>query len=656
MKARFINFFILTVLLQDVVAQDPGLEFGKISMAELMMKDCAFENGAGAMNLSNTAKITFAYNGLTDVFRTETEYIVRIKIFNSRGFPAANVKIPYVAKSRYSDIKDLEAYIYSLDAAGKIIKTRVPKKDIFTGKSGEKESFSYISFTFPDLLPGAVIEYKYTRVNKNSHFVEPWFFQDLIPTAFSKVTAVVPTYLNMDYYVLAADSVEKYAFYRVYEGGSYNENTHAYTMRNIHSFRTEPLMTSIKDNLERVEFSLSPAWMFNGYNTSPLEKMKSFNYDLLKFWYFGRQFNWLLPTTVKFTDSISHLHFLADKIAAVYNYVKRNITWKDEQTFFCNDSIAGCLNAKSGNSAEMNILLLNLLRKAGVDCLPVLISTRENGSPDINLGSISQFNGVDVLVTDNSYRYILDCTQKELSYRMPPLNVLNSYGYIVDDDKMGWLLLMNRELLMKKEIDVYGEMDSTGQVKGSAKSFFIGFAKTEALDAFKEDNRQKEKEKNDVLDNTPNLIIDSSRLEPSDDRQDTLIQKIAFHFTTSSSDKFYFLNPFIFSFFNKNPFVANERFSDINFGSNQSVLVQARIKIPPNFSVETIPDNIYLKKSDSTISFERKMHVENNYLVIKNILIIRNAIFIKEDYADLKLFFDKFYGLLNQQIVFKTKE
>jgi hypothetical protein len=656
MKVRLIAFSILFLFWRQTIAQDLRLQLEKVSKADLLLKDCPFEKGVGAMNLVKTAKITFGYNNLTDVPRIETEYIVRIKIFNSLGFTAANIKIPYVANSRYSNIKDLEAYIYSINAAGNITKTKVAKKDIYTGKSGEKESFSYISFTFPDLSPGAVIEYKYTRVDKNSRFLVPWFFQDLLPTAFSKVTAIVPTYLNMDYYVLAGDSVERYTFYRQYEGGLYNEDTHSYAMHNIRAFKEEPLMTSVKDNLERVEFSLSIRTWFSANGGSPAEKMRFLNYHLLNSHYVGWQFDWPLPKTVHFTDSVSHLSKAADKVAAIYNYVKANVTWNGEQTFFCSDSISGCLNAKSGNSADMNILLLNLLRKAGVNCLPVLVSTRENGSPDINFGSISQFNGIDILVIDSAYRYILDCTQKELSYKMPPFNVLNSYGYIVDNAKMGWLLLMNRNLLMKKEIDLHAEMNSSGLVKGTATFLFIDFAKTEALKELKEDNEKKAGDKNDELDNTPSLVIDSSRMEPSDDRQDTLTQKIAFHFTPSSSDKFYFLNPFIFSFFNKNPFIENERFSDVNFGSNQSISVQAHIKIPPDFSLETIPDNIYLKKNDSTISFERKIYTENNYLIIKNILVIRQAVFIKEDYPDLKLFFDKFYGLLNQQIVLKRKD
>jgi hypothetical protein len=69
--------------------------------------------------------------------------------------------------------------------------------------------------------------------------------------------------------------------------------------------------------------------------------------------------------------------------------------------------------------------------------------------------------------------------------------------------------------------------------------------------------------------------------------------------------------------------------------------------------VESLPGNVALYKNDSTICFERKLSVEDRYLVISNSLTIRNAIYIKEDYAMLKAFFDKFYALTNEQVVLK---
>ncbi|HEX4375439.1 MAG TPA: transglutaminase domain-containing protein, partial [Puia sp.] len=119
------------------------------------------------------------------------------------------------------------------------------------------------------------------------------------------------------------------------------------------------------------------------------------------------QFDKSLDGTEQFIDSVNQIKNTPGKIDAIYKFVKKNIEWNNEQTFYC-DSIEECWRAKQGSSAEMNILFLNLLRKVGVRCLPILISTRENGIPDPDFASLSQFNGVDILAVDSNTIYTID--------------------------------------------------------------------------------------------------------------------------------------------------------------------------------------------------------------------------------------------------------
>src|SRR5580658_8645017 len=73
-------------------AQEKLPDFGNISLAELTMKDCPFEKGAGAMNLIKTATIGFDLGIYSHAPIVTTEYRVRIKLFRKSGFEAANIK------------------------------------------------------------------------------------------------------------------------------------------------------------------------------------------------------------------------------------------------------------------------------------------------------------------------------------------------------------------------------------------------------------------------------------------------------------------------------------------------------------------------------------------------------------------------------------
>lgn len=640
--------------LNSVNGQATIPEFGKVSMEELSMKECPFEKGANAMNLVREAKIGFNYNDFSGVFSIKTETIVRIKIFNKLGFSSSNIKIPYLSNSRYEKITDIEAFLYSLDSDGKIVKEKLERKDIFREKTSEKNTFDYISFTFPNLNPGAVIEYRFTRTDKNTRFLMPWFFQDELPTYVSKVTLVVPTYVFMRYYVLA-DPVIKDSSFKKYEGGLYNEETRAYTMQKIHSFKVEPLMTSVKDNLQRVEFSLK----HSGFIEKQFKDVPSYiNFQLLWTDEFGLQFEKPIPGTEKYIDSVKRLKGLPDKMEAVFNYVKKNVEWNGEQTFYCDDSLSACWKNKTASNAEMNLLLLNLLRKAGVPAYPLLVSSHENGSPDMNIASVSQFNGVDVVVTDSVTRrkYFLDCTQKDLSYRIPPYNVLNSFGYLIDPYKNSWMLILDPRILLKSEISVDAVIDTNGHVTGKSNMLFWGYSKAQTLRELKEKNSNTHTEENDLAGTFPGLTIDSMVMPNTYEDNDSLVIKDHFHLDIPPNGGFYFFSPFMFSSFKKNPFIENERYTDIDFGSSQLYSTKIDLKIPQSFTIESLPKDIRMYKTDSTISFTRTVVRESDHILIRNYFVIKTANFIKEDYADIKTFFDKFYSLFNDQIILKSKD
>jgi hypothetical protein len=633
-------------------AQEKLPDFGNISLAELTMKDCPFEKGAGAMNLIKTATIGFDLGIYSHAPIVTTEYRVRIKLFRKSGFEAANIKIPYSSRSRSTKITDVSAYIYSLDESGKIVREKVEKREIFKEKSKAANAINALSFTFPDLKEGSVLEYRYTKVDKNSSRIAPWLFQDDLPTAISMVSASVPGYATMAYHVVGADGVEKDSSVKTYANRSYNEDNRSFTMRNVRSFRIEPLMTSLKDNMQRVEFSLSPRSIVQLIFSKPEYHWVALNHYLLEASFFGEQFDRPLDGTGLFMDSVRKLGRQDEKIAAIYNYVQRNVQWNDERTFYC-DSLEACLRSKSGSSAEMNLLCLNLLRKAGIPCMPVLVSTRDNGNPDQDFPSIGQFNGVDLLVQDSTGNHFIDCTQEGLSFKMPPLNILNCNAYIVDPQRNGWVFILEQRMLMKDEVLIDAAMDTTGRVSGTARFSYIGFGKTERLQEAKDKDEESAK---DVVTEAPtDLVMDTMTTEKREEDNDTLVEEGRFHYKPTNTEQLYFLNPFLFGGFKKNPFKDSTRYTDIDFGCNQSYRFELRIRLPANFMMASLPPKASIKMGDSSIIFDREAFMEGDKIIIRNVFELRTTIFFKEDYPNLKTFFDKFYALLNEEVLLKKK-
>jgi len=184
---------------------------------------------------------------------------------------------------------------------------------------------------------------------------------------------------------------------------------------------------------------------------------------------------------------------------------------------------------------------------------------------------------------------------------------------------------------------------------------FWGYSKAQTLRELKEKSNNTNTEKTDLAGTFPSLIIDSTTLPNSDGDNDSLSIWNHFHLKIQSNGGFYFFSPFMFSSFKKNPFIENERYTDIDFGSSQLFSTKIDLKIPKYLTIENIPKDITMYKTDSTISFRRTIVQESDHILIRNYFVIKNANYIKEDYADLKTFFDRFYSLFNDQIILKSK-
>ncbi|HRH49633.1 MAG TPA: DUF3857 domain-containing protein [Panacibacter sp.] len=646
-----IVFFLLIVI--EINAQSP--KFGQADVAELQMKECPFEKDAAAMFLVNevTATVTVdSYNG--DV-KIEYEHRVRIKIFNENGYKYASIVIPYFANKRLTRITDIDAVMYQLDESGKPVTKNIDKDEIFKDKAEGKKGYNSIRFTYSGLKPGAVVEYRYTKTRKGSSYLEPWLFQDQIPTQTSLCTILAPKEVKINTHFVTLQQAIEDSVAREREASK--RELRRYIMYNVPSFRIEPLMSSVKDNLQRVEFSLAPARSFFGILESNAETRWSFyNMALLRSPFFGGQFNTIIPGTEQAADSIKKLTANTDKINAVFELVKQNVKWDKEQTLYADD-IKEVWKNKSGNSAELNIIIINLLRKTGIICYPLLISTRQNGKTDETFPNMAQFNGVDVLVADSIDFYILDGTQQYQNFKAPPFNILNRSAYVVDDTQNRWVTIEDSRPLMSSSITVDGKIDSSGILSAEAVMIYKDFAKTERMkDEDESDDEEKDQEKDFLKEDQTDLKIDTLIKENANNSNEPLIHNVKFHYTLANTENIYFLNPFLFSMFRKNPFTDSTRYSDIDFGCNQYYATNMHILVPSNFTVEEVPASKTIRMSDSSIVFKRSIFSTFDGIVIRNTFELNYYMFAKEEYPAVKEFFKKIYALINEQIVLKRKE
>jgi hypothetical protein len=624
--------------------------FDKIDTGELTMKDCPFSPGAPALNLLKYEEVTLTVFPNYSQVTTLTRY--RIKILKKSGFKYASIVIDYGKND--TKISDIEGATYNLDETGQIKRSPVAKSDIFEAKSSKEQKT--IAFTFPQVKEGSVIEYQFIRKDKRTHFVPSWHFQSNIPTLFSACKITRPDYSVLEKKVtgdwpLLQDSLVDFS-----DGLDKKQLINYYAMKKVPGFTSEPYMSSSKDYRYRIDFMTDPHESVFHVFIQSHNIWQGANLWLLQAPFFGGQFYSKIPDTKQFVDSVKKLKNTSAKIKAVCQYVKRKIKWNNYY-FFLSRDLEEVWKEGVGTSGEINLSILNLLRKCDVPCYPVLYSTRRNGRVDYNFPDLSQFNTVNIAVVNGNRFNLLDGTNPWLSYDTPPLNVVNRTGMLIDFSNHSRINIDFDRKLLRDSVWVYASIDSHGMIKGKKITKYFDLARAVKLQNDAEDENddedEHEHEKSGESTNSTGLQVDSTYQLGKEDELSALTEVSTFHYQLPPTDDFYFLEPFLFSSLSKNPFTANTRKTDVDFIGNTSSVLHVEISLPNELKVEDIAKEKAIQASDSSVVFRYQNEMKNNTLYINNIFEINKPFFTKDEYPALRTNFENIYGLLGKMVVLR---
>ena len=112
--------FLSLLLFLSAAGQKSLPPAGQVTYEELKMKSCSFDPDAPAMKLFEEEEVSFELYTNGDM-QLKTEHRTRIKIFNENGYEHANINIPYLTKKSLGKIKELTAYVYTLEQNDRIV-------------------------------------------------------------------------------------------------------------------------------------------------------------------------------------------------------------------------------------------------------------------------------------------------------------------------------------------------------------------------------------------------------------------------------------------------------------------------------------------------------------------------------------------------------
>ena len=218
------------------------------------------------------------------------------------------------------DIRGLTAHTINQDAAGNIIVTKVEKDAIYRKKINKV--FSEVIFTFPDVKPGSIIEYKYKDDASGLYALHNWYFQKSIPVAFSRYVLNFPTEL-----IVSAIPKGKLRV-TLNENLKANRNIKTFTMNNVPALKDEAYISCDEDYLQQVTPLMIAVDLPGTPRRSLLRSWPGIIKQLMEDEDFGLQLKKNIPRTSDLDALLATVTDPYKKMIIIHDYVKKNMKWE----------------------------------------------------------------------------------------------------------------------------------------------------------------------------------------------------------------------------------------------------------------------------------------------------------------------------------------
>jgi hypothetical protein len=620
--------------------------FGKVTLDELSDKPYKPDPGADALVLSETCLASVAFQ---ESFYIDVEINRKIKIVNKGGFPYASIKIVYRTDDKLENIK---ASTFNL-RDGEKIETQVLKESFITEHTSSR--YNTLKFNFTDIHEGSVVEFSYKmRLNDDWLFgLVPWQFQGSIPTAQSTLTVVFPEAFSYKAIIGGNSASVTTDFAKAptnFFGQGIDANVWTYTASNVPAFREEPFIVSRKQHLTKVTFELArvdfPRITYE--NISPTyEKL---NQKLLDREDFGTAISTNLKSATD--DVIAGTTDELSKLKKIHKYVSEKVTWDGENDFEASVGLRNSLRKEKGNSADVNMILIAMLRSAGLKADPVILSTRPNGSLSLFSALLQQFDYVLASVQAGGKTYLVDATDPLRPFDMLPFDCLNGSGRLISLTESAFVDLKNNEsksssrnfdLLLSADGTMAGKMEFSESGIEAYNSRHL--ALLEGEDGFRDW----------FLINNPNMEISGLTIAGLKDAYSNLnvSGQVKVKSCASVVSDRIILNLSGLSALNKNPFFEQERKYPVDFGCPSSEKLSIRIRIPQGYKVDMKPADLTVEPGDKAGKYEYTCKVEGDEIVLNSSSAIDKTIFELPEYPKLREYYQKILGKENEIIILK---
>ncbi len=646
---------------------NPQAKFGKITAADFKPTVYSIDSNASAVIIADIGSTQIEGNpkgGYSLIFKNYR----RAHILNKNGYDIGDVNIfLYAEGSAEEDLMNLKAVTYNLEN-GKVVETKLePKTAVFKDRISKNRVA--MKFTFPNIKEGSIIEYQYTIKSDFIFNLQPWEFQGEYPRLWSEYKVSIPEFY---YYVTISQGYQPFFvktqnsrvdfFTHTQESGAgasertnfkANVTDYRWVMKDVPVLKEESFTSTLNNHIAKIEFQLAEirppfaSQNIMGTWTQACEELltdEDFGYAL------SRDNPWLNDVT---TDATHGSKDKLQKAENIYSYVRDNITCTSHNATYLAQPLRNVLKNRNGNVAEINLLLIAMLRKAGLDADPVMLSTRSHGYTYEMYPLMERFNYVIAQLNVGDHNYYLDASEPEMGFGKLDYECYNGHARVINAEATP--IDLNADSLVEKSVtSVFVVNNEKGNAEGSIEQS-PGYYESLSIR-----NRIKEKGKEQLVGDfkksfTSEVDISNLYIDSLDKYDDPVSIRYDFGIKQEKNDIMY-VDPMFGEGYKENPFKSASRFYPVEMPYTIDKTFLLQFEVPPGYMVDELPKQIIIKLNERNDGvFEYRINESNGTISLRSRLRINRSYFQPEEYNMLREFFSLVVKKHNEQIVLKKK-
>lgn len=620
-----LNLFYIFITAICFAQEHKFLNYPKFDEADLKKTQSAIEKDAPAEILFNSVRYDIKGG------KAEKTFYSKIKIYDKkRAENWLNIEIPVINDETLSDF-ELNIYNYQ---DNRVEKKTLNKKDQL--KETLVKGVKYFKLAIPNVNDGSVIMYSY-KMNTGI-FNLTYYLQYDIPVVYQEYNLESPE--TITYFFNTAGNLIKPQHYVTTSEDRLRIGYNIYRLgyENMKSIQKENFVK----NVDRYRSRIKPELTRYAIGYMIYETAESWN-KVAERLNQNEHFGGFLKSDIRVNipENIRTYYDSKERANKIFDFIKNNFKWNKESGIIPSQSLKQIIKTKSGNAADINLLLISALRSAGLEANPLLISTIDNGILNIVSPNINNLDFVIAAVKIDKQFYLFDATSFNSKVNMLPERDWNDFGILIEKDK-GTDLYFSNKSISKKELVIKADIDlQNSDIKGTLTKKESGLYAIEAYDSF-DDNNDKYNQafKTDYRVNLKDI---ESKLLSNGDFESKMNFSSANLMDIVGSK--IILNPLLFlNIGNENFDQKEERKNQIDFTSAFTQEKKVEINIPDGYKVADLPKPKKISTDDKEISFSYNIEVANNKLTVISKVDVASQNYPKEYYP----FFKQIWKIINE--------